>query len=552
MDRRLAFAAALLALTNCGAAEPATDMGLSTGSTGGLTTGATGASEPGSSAAATTIPSSGVTGGATTGTGPSSSTAGNATGETGLTETSGTASGAEPFEVLEEWTVNAPGHDQPFDGLYSTPIGWGYHAPNLVLVDGVAYATVFYPCDPSDRQGYCFGVFADGAQVGGAVDMRADFAPLGFTPTQAYQPPSLFHEGGELFAAYVVGGFVGGQVAAAVQLVRLSISSPSWELAATHLMPANQTLGYLGGAMGPGGSIVVGGWALLQADASPASLPHALEFLRIAPPYTNWSPPFDLLMFNGPAFQPLYPHVVVHGDTDFSAMTVLANGQSCEGIGGVPTNYKNVASYRATFGVGSTPVWSDAAGDAVQSPATNGSPCLWNNQRFGLDFLLDDASTAWSIQRAQDLTAIMPPPNEHLSNGRFELRFELRQGGSLVNAALGDAFAPVLVPESIDAISFTRLADGRWALVANERGNAIDGGSEDIAIVSTTDFVEFSEAFALPTEFGAGHSVGLVKPDKNGSDAPADLHLWHSGNLDHPSAENTFLRYRYARIRVGR
>lgn len=101
---------------------------------------------------------------------------------------------------------NITTHNTPFstDSAsydYSVPLGWGVMDPSITIdQNGNWYASLYYPCNSSQRQVYCVRILKNGATQ--SPEYRFDTYVLHGAITHAYQPPILFYFDNSLMLAH--------------------------------------------------------------------------------------------------------------------------------------------------------------------------------------------------------------------------------------------------------------------------------------------------------------------------------------------------------------
>lgn len=413
-----------------------------------------------------------------------------------------------------------------------TPIGWGYMNP-MILVDGDdQYALTLNSCtSPADIS---FGK----TQCGYIVKNGSEILDLGFNLGQsydgaqgshAYQPPMLFKHGQKLMLAYWMLLSEGSTI----QLIGLDLnkSKKSWAKLASY--NTSGTINYLGGAMSSDGMIVIAG---LSSQMNKT----ALAVVSIDPPYTNFSDAVVAYQSSGPEWTPLYPHVSVDSNKNIDLFFTLQNNTQCaeptknaDGSLNYPiyTSYKNVINIRGTMVTGFHSVWSDAAPDVAVDPQYSGDNCFYNSSRFPLDLLVDEDDTRYFLYRADDLAHYNLKKGEKTaSNNFFKRKFILTSSKGFYFDKLADHFS-FQNNEQIDAMSMTKLSDGRFVFFANSRSSILSGLQNHINIIATRDFVNFEGPWTYSTPYGVGHSIKLAQPNKNGGRSPSCLDFYHGGDL---------------------
>lgn len=155
-------------------------------------------------------------------------------------------------------------------------------------------------------------------------------------------------------------------------------------------------------------------------------------------------------------------------------------------------------------------------------------------------FIQNASGVTYSIFRVSDLRnydhSAMTSSNTH-----FTQRFQLNSSNGLVVPDLGIYFYGFSSSDDIHAMSITQLADGRFVIVANRRDSS-QGRLNDINIITTRDFKSFTPSWIYDTPYGAGHSIKLGQPFKNGSSPITKLHMFHGGDLDQSDG---VIRYSY-------
>lgn len=445
--------------------------------------------------------------------------------------------------------IGSPPNNTPGFGPLMPPVGWGYMDPMVVLMGQDEYAPLFFACPDSastvDPNRACLYLTKNGVIVSDLLAMAAP--PGGGAATQAYQPPMLFARPstGSILAAFWSYTAAGAPL---LQLYSITpAANPHWTLMATLTGATGTNFNYLGGAMGPSGEIVVAGYG----SGAPGT--ERLAITKIVPPYTTWQPLQTVAQYSSVAFQPLYPHVAIKADGKVSILATLNNGEKCsENPPADPpyTAYKNIVHFLGDYGSPFTLTWSEAAGDVLTDPAGKGDNCYYNDTRFPLDHFYDaDTGDFYSIILASDVTT-RDPANKKASNANYTRKIYLYKNAARINNDLGALFSGYFGnSKNIDAMSMTKLDNGQFVLFANSRGPGQPPGAgttwpyTSIGVTWSTNLTTFATPQYIATQFGAGHSIKVAQPDKNGASSVPDLVFFNSGDLYNPLNRNDDHQY---------
>lgn len=423
------------------------------------------------------------------------------------------------------------------------PVGWGYMDPMILTKDGNQYAITMSACDAIDSvtygRTYCLSVIRNGYEV---VSQSLSMAnTIHGLADYAYQTPILFTYGGEIHVAYWAQ--VGGKSTINIASASFGASYPwPWQLRGSFSSIEGTSTNYLGGAIGPDGTLVL-------TSITTEGESRRLDIFSSAFPYTQINASGSVATFSSAHWSPLYSHVTVAANGTIEILTTLANGTNCSETGVSYTAYKNVVQYRGTLSGGFIGAWSDGASDVALNPESNGDNCYFNNSRFPLDLFHDQSTaTTYSIYKASDLDKLNAQ-GKFASNGSYKSKIKLvsSKGGLLVDD-LGKYFTNFKSSVDIDAVSMTKLSTGEFVFIANNRAATLLNLANHLNIVTTKDFKIFSATWVYSTPFGPGHSVKVAQPYKNGGDLSPHLDFFHGGDLYNPSGVIQYNQFNYYRF----
>lgn len=406
----------------------------------------------------------------------------------------------------------------------NTPIGWGYMNPMLVVDGEDQYSITLTSCvSPGESHFghvYCGYLIKNGIEIyDSGFSLGNSYS--GFLADKAYQTPMLFKNGRTLYLAY----WMSNLGTSMVNLISIDLDSAAprrWVHRATYSMPSGASFNYLGGAISPNGTIIIAGLAVVNGV-------YSLQMISTFPPYTSFGSPVTAYTSGGANWIPLYPHVVVDQNNTIDLFFTLQNNTPCSESGTIYTSYKNVVNLRCTVGGGCQSIWSDAALDAAQDDTNSGDNCYFDSSRFPLDLIIDEKGIRYFIYLSRDLKSYKSSA-KLASNASSRKQFILVSSAGL-NLEMGSKFTSFEKVEQIDAMSMTKLTDGRFAIFANSRSSIMSGLKNHLNILVTRDFITFEGPYTYSTPFGVGHSIKLAQPNKNGSGAINKLHFSHGGDL---------------------
>jgi hypothetical protein len=454
----------------------------------------------------------------------------------------------------------APGSGQSGlnQDLYA-PRTWGYMDPMIVVMSEDQYAIASQPCDLAAWQHYCLTITRNGVPYSETLRLSEALLPAGYAGVDSYQPPMLFLGQSEILVAYWVYATNTGDGTARsfVNLVAVPTGYPAGTPAPfthrTTYTSSGGTFNYLGGAMGPSGDIVVAGF---RTDGPQASM---LQLIRFAAPAYASTEEHVAGFWSSLGFLPLYPHVVIRDSGLINVFAVATTYQVCTSAGYGYGLYKTVFDLEGTFGGTFTNRFQDASSDATAANNFEGDPCDVARGRFPLTSILDRSTdTVYLVYRQQD----GGPP---IYDRTFPVVAVPATGPAVTAVAdlaphFGGPFASVGaqsgVSTIIDAVSMTKLDNGRFVFFANNRGDWAAGGASlpallDFSVVATRDFATFTEPVLLSPPWGPGHHIHAAQAGKNGMAAMPKLHFFHTGNMYNVAHVLDSYRYRYYRASVA-
>ena len=417
---------------------------------------------------------------------------------------------SDPFEII------LPGRDAPQGDIpLPVPQGWALHAPQIISTDDVFYVSTTFAC-PEFPTLMCLRLMRNGREQVAAQDLVMGGSPE--TARRSYQPPGIYLAGDQVFA---ISWFTSAQWVSSIAIDRLDLSSdaPQWQ----RVTEISDAPNYLGGTMGPDGTIYFGGWSGYGTNA--------LQLYRLAAPYAEVEGPIDVASYNGAnQFQALYPHILVRPDGRLSVLTVLENGQTCEPVGRTITAYKTVVVYEGEWGGDFRQSWSNSPRDVVRNTDNNGDVCRQTDARFPQSYVLSPADgRAYAAISVRDRTE---DEGGHplIRSFEFSQRFEIRADGEVLVRDAAPLFDAVFGnPLSIEVVNLAVTPQGDFVIFALNRGSE-RGAPRRIGVVTTRDFETFSPARWIDAPDGAGHIVITAQPGRNSTEPFGELVLMFTGS----------------------
>lgn len=393
---------------------------------------------------------------------------------------------------------------------------WGKQLPGIVDVNDEAYAPVFYPCSfQTAPMEYCMFLTKNGQRFSDVLHMAKDFLPNDLAGKYGYQPPMVLHHQGEIFVAYSLQAETSHswlsptKQVSVINLVSIGTgdTTGSWRHRARFVTKPDETLNYLGGAIGRDGTIYIAGAQGSHGDP-------ALQLLSIPPPYATFSSD-TVAVYSNRLNQALYTQVVVNGENDIvlattlgfvpPAGTVCADGKPPEYL-----NYKNFIVYKGRPGATFQALESDGTPDFIANGV--GDPCTGRG-----NFRLPLAS--W-YDKPSDKTFVLYDSRTRQPDGSLKMEFILRDvndHGFRVDLGQKIHYPAGFMKGSIDV---TRLGD-QYVILAL----GLSPQDTHILAVTTRDFSTFSAPTVAKIDdvFGRIMGVKTVSPGKNGSDTSRAL-----------------------------